>query len=124
MPQLLGYLRRAQLNVLGDVTVLIPKRRRNDGPTKIRLIVTNLDVENTGETLNVYARQWAVEVTFKEVKSVLRCGRCRSPKFRKKFDAHASLPVIKQLELACDLVSANLAQLRQYQATSVRAGQI
>jgi hypothetical protein len=47
------YLRRAQLKVLGDVTLLPSKRRRNDGPTKIRLIVTNPDLQSASEMLNI-----------------------------------------------------------------------
>ena len=54
------FVRRAKLNILGDVTILLSKRRRNDGPKKIKLIVTNLDTERAGEILNLYARRWAV----------------------------------------------------------------
>jgi hypothetical protein len=88
------YLRRAQLNVLGDVTVLLSKRRHNDGPTKIRLIVTNLDVKSASEMLNLYARRWMVEVTFKELKSGLQLGRMQVTKDPKRVRRAVLLPVM------------------------------
>jgi Transposase DDE domain len=46
------YARRARLKTLGDVTILLSKQRRNDGPKKIKLIVTNLDDPSTSAILN------------------------------------------------------------------------
>jgi Transposase DDE domain len=69
------FARRACLKTLGDVTILLSKQRRNDGPKKIKLIVTNLDNPSATTILNVYARRWAVEVTFKELKSGLHLGQ-------------------------------------------------
>jgi hypothetical protein len=63
------YARRARLKPLGDVTIMLSKQRRNDGPKKIKLIVTNLDNPSASAILNAFARRWAVEVTFKELKS-------------------------------------------------------
>ena len=37
------YRRCARLTLLGDVTVLLSKKRRNQGPQQVKLIVTNLD---------------------------------------------------------------------------------
>ncbi len=94
------YLRRgAQLNVIGDVTVLISKRRRNDGPKKIRLIVTNLEVKSASEMLNIYARRWAVEVTFKELKSGLQLGRMQVTKDPQRVRRATLLPVMAYLLL-------------------------
>src|SRR3954471_18600447 len=69
------YLRRAELNLLGDVTVLLSKKRRNSGPQQIKLIVTNLEQASAATMLSAYARRWGVEVTFKELKSVLHLGQ-------------------------------------------------
>lgn len=93
------YLRRAQLKVLGDVTLLLSKRRRNDGPTKIRLIVTNLDLKSASEMLNIYARRWAVEVTFKELKSGLHLGRMQVTKDPERVRRAILLPVMAYLLL-------------------------
>jgi hypothetical protein len=69
------YLRRAELNLLGDVTVLLSKKRRNSGPQQVKLIVTNLEQASAAMMLRVYARRWGVEMTFKELKSVLHLGQ-------------------------------------------------
>src|SRR3982751_4823203 len=37
------YLRGAELHLLGNGTVLLSKKRRNQGPQQVKLIVTNLD---------------------------------------------------------------------------------
>jgi hypothetical protein len=69
------FTRRARLKTFGDVTILLSKQRRNDGPKKIKLIVTNLDNPSASAILNAYARRWAIEVTFKELKSGLHLGQ-------------------------------------------------
>jgi transposase len=74
------FVRRANVKTLGDVTVLLSKRGRNDGPKHVKLIVTNLDAQRANEILNAYARKWAVEVTFKELKSGLHWGQMQVTK--------------------------------------------
>src|SRR4051812_10881571 len=64
---------RAELRLLGDVTVLLSKKRRNSGPQQVKGIVTNLD-NATATMLSAYARRWGVEVTFRELKSGLHLG--------------------------------------------------
>ncbi|MEW6737727.1 MAG: transposase, partial [Acidobacteriota bacterium] len=56
------YERRAALKDLGDVTLLLSKQRRNDGPKKAKLIVTNIPDATTTQILSYYARRWAIEV--------------------------------------------------------------
>src|SRR3982750_523952 len=51
------YLRRAELNLLGDVTVLLSKKRRNQGPQQVKLIVTKLEPASATTMLSVYARR-------------------------------------------------------------------
>src|SRR3954454_18990055 len=70
------YLRRAELNLLGDVTVLLSKKRRNQGPQQVKLIVTKLEPASATTMLSVYARRGGGgEVTFKELKSALHLGQ-------------------------------------------------
>src|SRR3954454_23776856 len=69
------YLRRAELHLLGNVTVLLSKKRRNQGPQQVKLIVTNLDGASATTMLSAYARRWGVEVAFKELKSGLHLGQ-------------------------------------------------
>ena len=69
------YECRRSLKDLGDVTIILSKRRRNDGPKKTKIIVTNLAAASASQILSYYARRWGVEVTIHELKSGLHMGR-------------------------------------------------
>jgi Transposase DDE domain len=69
------FLRRATLHNLGDVTIVLSKKRRNDGPKGVKIIVTNLTEASAGLILSIYAWRWGVEVTIKELKSGLHLGQ-------------------------------------------------
>jgi len=88
------FVRRANVKTLGDVTILLSKRRRNDGPKHVKLIVTNLDTKRASEILNAYARRWAVEVTFKELKSGLHWGQMQVTKEKERVKRAMILPVM------------------------------
>jgi hypothetical protein len=55
------FRRSASVRHLGDVTILLSKRRRNDGPKPIKRIVTNLKETKTGDLLSYQARRWGLE---------------------------------------------------------------
>jgi hypothetical protein len=93
------YLRRAELNLLGDVTVLLSKKRRNQGPQQIKLIVTNLEAASATTMLSIYARRWGVEVTFKELKSALHLGRMQVTRTPERVIHALLLPVLAYLLL-------------------------
>jgi Transposase DDE domain len=88
------FVRRARLKTVGDVTVILSKRRRNEGPKKVKLIVTNLETKRASEVLNAYARRWAVEVTFKELKSGLHWGQMQVTKEKERVKRAMLLPVM------------------------------
>jgi hypothetical protein len=69
------YTRPASLNQVGDVTMIFSKPRRNQGPKKVKILVTNLTRVKTSEILCIYARRWGVELTFKELKGGLHLGQ-------------------------------------------------
>lgn len=56
------FTRRATLHKLGDVTIVLSKKRRNDGPKKVKIIVTNLMEAHAGALLSMYAWRWGVRV--------------------------------------------------------------
>ena len=61
---------------LGDVTVVLSKRRRNDGPKQTNILVTNLPETVTArEIMGVYLRRWWVELLVKELKGVVGMGQ-------------------------------------------------
>jgi Transposase DDE domain len=64
------------LRHLGDVTVVLSKCRRNDGPKQTKILVTNLpESVPTRQIVAVYLRRWWVEVVFKELKGVVGLGQ-------------------------------------------------
>jgi hypothetical protein len=61
------FRKRAKLSTLGDVTLVLSKRRLNDPPRKVKLLVTNLLEASTGEILSHFARRWMVEIVFTQM---------------------------------------------------------
>jgi Transposase DDE domain len=94
------FRRTARVRHLGQVTILLSKRRQNDGPTRIKLIVTNLPEETpTGTILSHYHRRWGVEVAFKELKSGLHLGQMQVTKEPRRVERGLLLPVLAYLLL-------------------------
>ena len=83
-----------KLTALGDVTLVISKRRFNDPPRNIKFLVTNLPGASTGTILSYYARRWAVEVMFKELKSGLHPGQMQVTKKEERIQRSIALPVM------------------------------
>jgi len=69
------FTRHAELHQLGDVTIVLSKKRRNFGPHRVKIIVTNLLNASASVILSRYAMRWGVELTIKELKSGLHLGR-------------------------------------------------
>jgi hypothetical protein len=60
--------KRARLRHLGDVTVVLSKCRRNQGPKHTKIRGTNRPETVTArEVVGVYLRRWWVELLFKEL---------------------------------------------------------
>jgi len=93
------YRRSAKLSALGDVTLILSKRRFNDPPHKIKLLVTNLPEASTCEILSHFARRWMVEVTFKEIKTGLHLGQMQVTKEERRIQRSVVLPVMAYLLL-------------------------
>jgi hypothetical protein len=69
------FQKRTTLHHLGDVTMVLSKKRRNAGPNQVRLFVTNLQDVKASIVLSLYAWRWGVEVTIKELKGGLHLGQ-------------------------------------------------
>ena len=69
------FAKRAQLRQVGDVTVVLSRRRRNDSPRHTELLVTNLPQAPAHTTVAVYLRRWPVELCIKELKGVVGLGQ-------------------------------------------------
>ena len=79
----------------GRRQALLPEQGRD----RVRLIVTNLDADRASEILNLYARRWAVECTFKELKSGLHWGQMQVTKEKERVKRAMLLPVMAYLPL-------------------------
>jgi hypothetical protein len=67
---------RVRLRHLGDVTVVLSKGRRNDGPKQTKILVTNLpETVPAREIVGVYLRRWWVELLMKELRGVVGMGQ-------------------------------------------------
>jgi len=95
------FSRPAQLHQLGDVTIVLSKQRRNYGPKRTKILVTNLQgaQAKVGAILSCYARRWDIEVTFKELKGGLHLGRMQVTKEPDRVERSVLLPVMAYLLL-------------------------
>jgi hypothetical protein len=93
------FLRRATLHNLGDVTIVLSKKRRNDGPQGVKIIVTNLAEASAGAILSIYAWRWGVEVTIKELKSGLHLGQMQVTNDKERVTRSVALSVLAYLLL-------------------------
>src|SRR5215471_17064452 len=91
------FTRRATLHKLGDVTIVLSKKRRNDGPKKVKIIVTNLTAAHAGTILSIYAWRWGVEVTIKELKSGPHWGKRQERKGPERVPPSGPLRVVAYL---------------------------
>jgi hypothetical protein len=74
------FVKSAHLRHIGDVTVLLSRRRRNDSPKQTKLLVTNLPMATARLIVAIYLRRWSVEICFKELKSGLGLGHAQVTK--------------------------------------------
>jgi len=69
------FAKQARLAHVGDVTVVLSRRRRNESPKHTKLLVTNLPHATAHLTVALYLRRWPVELCIKELKSVVGLGQ-------------------------------------------------
>ena len=93
------FARRATLHNLGDVTIVLAKKRRNDGPKGVKIIVTTLTAASAGAILSIYARRWGVELTIKALKSGLHLGQMQVTKEAGRVGRSVALSVLAYLVL-------------------------
>lgn len=107
------FVRHATLHKLGDVTMVLSKKRRNMGPKQVKIIVTNLTEATAGTILSIYARRWGVELTIKELKSGLHLGRMQVTHDKERVTRSVVLSVLAYL-LLVRLYGANAAGMQDW----------
>lgn len=88
-----------RIHNLGEVTILLSKKRLNSAPNKTKIFVTNLSELSAGEILSYYARRWAIEVTFRELKSELHFGSMQLTNEKRRVERSAALSLLAYLML-------------------------
>jgi Transposase DDE domain len=94
------YAKPVRLRHLGDVTVVLSKCRRNDGPKQTKILVTNLpESVSARQIVAVSLRRWWVEVLFKELKGVVGLGQHQVTKCVERVERSVAIAIMAYLLL-------------------------
>ena len=93
------FAKQAQLAHVGDVTVVLSRRRRNDSPKHTKLLVTNLPQATAHVTVACYLRRWPVELCIKELKGVVGLGQPQVTKDAARVERSVALAIMAYLLL-------------------------
>jgi Transposase DDE domain len=93
------FAKRTALREVGDVTVVLSKRRRNDGPKQTKVLVTNLPQATAHQTVAIYLRRWPVELFFKEWKEVVGVGQHQVTKDAARVERSVAVTLMAYLVL-------------------------
>lgn len=95
------FIKQAQLRHIGDVTVILSRRRRNDSPKQTKLLVTNLPMATARLVVAIYLRRWPVEICFKELKSGLGLGQAQVTKDAARVERSVAVTLMTYLVVLC-----------------------
>jgi hypothetical protein len=93
------FAKPTTLREVGDVTVVLSKRRRNDGPKNTKVLVTNLPQATAHGTVACYLRRWPVELFFKEWKGVVGVGQHQVTKDAARVERSVAVTLMAYLVL-------------------------
>jgi DDE superfamily endonuclease len=93
------FAKQAQLAHVGEVTVVLSRRRRNDSPRHTKLLVTNLPHATAHLTVALYLRRWPVELCITELKSVVGLGQHQVTKDAARVERSGAVAVMAYLLL-------------------------
>jgi hypothetical protein len=93
------YTKRACLRHVGDVTIILSKKRHNDGPKQTKILVTNLPDARSRQVVDVYRRRWSVELLFKELKGVTGLGQHQVTKDPQRVERSVAIAIMAYLLL-------------------------
>ena len=93
------FAKQAQLAHVGDVTVVLSRRRRNDSPRHTKLLVTNLPHATAHLTVALYLRRWPMELCIKELKGVVGLGQHQVTKDAARVERSVAVAMMAYLVL-------------------------
>jgi len=91
------YTQRARLRHIGDVTIILRKKRRNDGPKATKILVTNLPDVTARQVVDVYRRRWTVERLIEELKGATGLGQHQVTKDPQRVERSVAMSVMAYL---------------------------
>jgi len=93
------FAKPTTLREVGDVTVVLSRRRRNDSPKNTKVLVTNLPQATAHRTAAIYLRRWPVELFFKEWKEVVGVGQHQVTKDATRVERSVAVSLMAYLVL-------------------------
>lgn len=93
------YQTRLCLRHVGDVTVVLSKTGRNVGPSKTKILVTNLTELTPRYVVFAYQKRWAIEQINRELKSDLGMGEHQVRQDERRIEKSFGIAVLAYLFL-------------------------
>jgi hypothetical protein len=93
------FSKTVQLRDVGEVTIVLSKKRRNCGPKNVKVIVTNLPNPSIKTVLNIYQKRFLIEVLFRELKSGMGLGKQQVTKNEKRIENSIGCSILAYLLL-------------------------
>ena len=93
------FRKRTRLRHIGDVTMVLSKKRPNASPKRTKILVTNLTELTARQVLSIYQRRWPIEILFKELKSGLGLGEHQVSKSIDRIEKSIGIAIIAYLTL-------------------------
>ena len=91
------FTKRACLRQIGDVPIILSKKRRNDGPKATKILVTNLPDVRARQVVDVYRRRWSVERLIKALKGATGLGQPQVTKAPQRVERSVAIAVMAYL---------------------------
>jgi len=93
------YTKKVYLRHLGEVTIVLSKKRHNQGPKKVKILVTNLPNAKGRQVVALYTKRWWVEVVIKELKSGIGMGKHQVTKDINRVEKSIAIAVMTYLTI-------------------------
>lgn len=91
------FSKTVQLRDVGEVTIVLSKKRRNSGPKHVKVIVTNLPDPNVRAVLSIYQKRFLIEVLFRELKSGMGLGKQQVTKNERRIENSIGCSIVAYL---------------------------
>ena len=113
------FSKTVRLRDVGEVTIVLSKKRRNCGPKNIKVIVTNLPNPSEKTVLEIYQKRFLIEVLFRELKSGMGLGKQQVTKNEKRIENSIGCSILAYL-LILKLQGKDIPENKSWSIFSLR----